>query len=94
LEYLVQVVPQRTEALEWPRPLSNNRPVCNSHVDVRPSRPIPYYNSKDYFSENRGWLQIGNKGEKLRLRFYVDKRGYESINVSLNRIRIAIVAVE
>jgi len=29
--------------------------------------------SKDYFNENRGWLRIGNKEEKLRLRFYVQQ---------------------
>jgi len=74
--------------------MSNNRPVCNSHVDVRPRRPMPYYHNKDYFSENRGWSQIGKKGEKLLLRFYVNKSGYVHINVTLNRIRIAIVTAE
>jgi hypothetical protein len=94
LGYVVQVVPQRTEAVEWPKPLSNNRAICESYVDVRPSRLIPYYNSEDYYSENRGLLQIGNKVEKLRLRFYVNKKGYVRINVTSNRIRVAIVTVE
>jgi len=55
---------------------------------------MPYYHNKDYFSENRGWSQIGKKGEKLLLRFYVNKSGYVHINVTLNRIRIAIVTAE